>query len=58
MIVAPIDEAIDAVWHLQGSEPSQRERMHHISMLITLEFLQKCGFNHVSLEEHEDANNN
>ena len=57
MIVAQIDEAIDAVSHLQGSEPNQRERIHHVSMIITLEFLQKCGFNHVSLEESKEESN-
>ena len=51
MIVAPIDEAIDAVCQLQGSEPNFNVKIHHTSMLITLEFLQKCGFNHVSLEQ-------
>jgi hypothetical protein len=57
MIVAPIDEAIDAVCQLQGSEPNFNVKIHHTSMLITLEFLQKCGFNHVSLEESKEQSN-
>jgi hypothetical protein len=56
MITAPIDDAIDAVFSLQLKEPDQNLVIHHNSMLTTLEFLQECGFNHVSLEDSEELN--
>ena len=58
MITAPIDDAIDAVCNLQHKETDQDLFMQHISMLTTLEFLQDCGFNHVSLDDSKEANNN
>ena len=58
MVVAPINDAIDAVWELYITDRDHSLLVHHNSMLTTLEFLQTVGFNHVSLEEHKKPNNN
>jgi hypothetical protein len=55
-MVVSIEDAISACWEIHGRESNLSAQMHHISMLITLEFLRDCGFNNVSLEEPEIAN--
>jgi len=57
-MVVSIDDAIDAVTNLQYIEPHPENQLHHSSMLITLEFLQDCGFVNLSLEEAERPNEN
>ena len=54
-MVVSIDDAIDAVTNLQYMEPHPENQLHHSSMLITLEFLQDCGFKNLSLEEVKKA---
>ena len=55
-MVVSIDDAIDAVTNLQYMEPHPENQLHHSSMLITLEFLQDCGFVSLSLEEATEQN--
>lgn len=57
-MVVSIDDAIDAVTNLQYMEPHPENQLHHSSMLITLEFLQDCGFVNLSLEEVERPSTN
>ena len=57
-MVVSIDDAIDAVTSLQFTEPHPENHLHKTSMLITLEFLQSCGFVNLSLEEANEANEN
>ena len=57
-MVVSIDDAIDAVTNLQYMEPHPENQLHHSSMLITLEFLQYCGFVNLSLEEVERPSTN
>ena len=57
-MVVSIDDAIDAVTNLQYMEPHPENQLHHSSMLITLEFLQDCGFKNLSLEEVKKPNEN
>ena len=56
-MVVSIDDAIDAVTNLQYMEPHPENQLHHSSMLITLEFLQDCGFVNLSLEDANSADN-
>jgi hypothetical protein len=55
-MVVSIDDAIDAVTNLQYMEPHPENQLHHESMLITLEFLQDCGFVNLSLEDTKEPN--
>jgi hypothetical protein len=55
-MVVSIDDAIDAVVNLQYTEPHPENKLHQESMLITLAFLQECGFVNLSLEETNKAN--
>ena len=55
-MVVSIDDAIDAVTNLQYMEPHPENQLHHSSMLITLEFLQDCGFVNLSLEDTKEPN--
>lgn len=55
-MVVSIDDAIDAVTNLQYMEPHPENQLHHESMLITLEFLQECGFVNLSLEDTKEPN--
>ena len=55
-MVVSIDDAIDAVTNLQYMEPHPENQLHHTSMLITLEFLQDCGFSNLSLEDTKEPN--
>ncbi len=55
-MVVSIDDAIDAVTNLQYMEPHPENQLHHESMLITLEFLQDCGFVNLSLEDASKPN--
>tara|TARA_R110002012_G_scaffold170266_1_gene334602 strand:- start:52 stop:225 length:174 start_codon:yes stop_codon:yes gene_type:complete len=57
-MVVSIDDAIDAVTNLQYMEPHPENLLHHESMLITLEFLQECGFKNLSLEDTKKTNEN
>ena len=57
-MVVSIDDAIDAVTNLQFMEARPENQLHHESMLITLEFLQSCGFVNLSLEDTNEVNNN
>ena len=56
-MVVSIDDAIDAVPNLQYMEPHPEHQVHHSSMLITLEFLQDCGFVNLSLEDANSVDN-
>lgn len=56
-MVVSIDDAIDAVTNLQYMEPHPENQLHHESMLITLEFLQECGFVNLSLEDANQVDN-
>lgn len=56
-MVVSIDDAIDAVTNLQFMEARPENQLHHESMLITLEFLQGCGFVNLSLEDTNEVNN-
>ena len=57
-MVVSIDDAIDAVTNLQFMEAkvTPENKLHHESMLITLEFLQDCGFVNLSLEDASKPN--
>ena len=55
-MVVSIDDAIHAVTNLQFVERQPENQLHHESMLITLEFLQECGFVNLSLEDSHEAN--
>ena len=55
-MVVSIDDAIDAVTNLQYMEPHPENQLYHESMLITLEFLQDCGFVNLSLEDTKEPN--
>ena len=55
-MVVSIDDAIDAVTNLEYMEPHPENQLHHESMLITLEFLQECGFVNLSLEDTREPN--
>ena len=57
-MVVSIDDAIHAVTNLQFMEARPENQLHHESMLITLEFLQGCGFVNLSLEDTNEVNNN
>ena len=57
-MVVSIDDAIDAVTNLQFMEARPENQLHHESMLITLEFLQSCGFVNLSLEDSHKSNEN
>ena len=58
-MVVSIDDAIDAVTNLQFMEAkvTPENKLHHESMLITLEFLQECGFVNLSLEDANQVDN-
>ncbi len=56
-MVVSIEDAIDAVTNLQYIEPHPENQLHHSSMLITLEFLQDCGFVSLSLEDANSVDN-
>ena len=55
-MVVSIDDAIEAVSNLQFMEAHPENQLHHTSMLITLEFLQDCGFSNLSLEDVNEPN--
>lgn len=57
-MVVSIDDAIDAVTNLQFMEAkvTPENKLQHESMLITLEFLQDCGFVNLSLEDTKEPN--
>ena len=56
-MVVSIDDAIEAVSNLQFMEARPENQLHHESMLITLEFLQECGFVNLSLEDTNQVDN-
>lgn len=57
-MVVSIDDAIHAVTNLQFVERQPENQLHHESMLITLEFLQECGFVNLSLEDSHEVDSN
>jgi|TARA_R110001583_G_scaffold33860_2_gene114080 hypothetical protein len=57
-MVVSIDDAIDAVTNLQFMEARPENQLHHESMLVTLEFLQGCGFVNLSLEDSHEVDSN
>ena len=57
-MVVSIDDARHAIWNLQTKDVDEEEFIHHQSMIITLDFLEDCGFDNLSLEESRQADNN
>jgi len=57
-MVVSIDDARHAIWNLQTKDVDEEECIHHQSMIITLDFLEDCGFDNLSLEESRQADNN
>ena len=55
-MVVSIDDARQAIWNLQTRQEDEEEAIHHQSMIITLDFLEDCGFDNLSLEESQQAN--
>ena len=55
-MVVSIDDARHAIWNLQTKQEDEEEAIHHQSMIITLDFLEDCGFDNLSLEESQQVN--
>jgi len=53
-MVIGINDAIEAIKVMKHQEPTYENQ--HESMLVTLRFLQKLGFDHVSLGEERIRN--
>jgi len=55
-MVIEIDDAIEAIKVIKHQEPLHM--LEHESMLVTLRFLKKLGFHHVSLTEESKVRDN
>ena len=55
-MIVSIDDARHAIWNLQTKQKDKEEAIHHQSMIITLDFLEDCGFDNLSLEESQQVN--
>jgi hypothetical protein len=54
-MVIEINDALEAIKVMKHQEPTYENQ--HESMLVTLRFLKKLGFQHVSLGEERIRNN-
>jgi len=52
-VIVSIDDARHAILNLQTKQEDEEEAIHHQSMFITLDFLEECGFDNLSLEENK-----